>query len=357
MTRFALLALALVLAAIAHGLPAGHAADVPQIVIGPTTIDISIGHAGISSIPLGMGYWKDEGIDVKVIGITNSTVAMQQLTAGNITCASITGDSSLHARSKNVPAKAVYTYAREPITRIVAMKSSGITKLEQVKGRKIGVMSMADGSVFILRHAASEIGLDPMKDLAFVGVGTGAQAALALQRGDVDVWVGWDTVVAAAENRGMEFTLMRPAYFDKMLGNAILCREDFIKQHPQAVGKLLRGISKATVFGLANPEAAIRNHWKMYPGTKPQGTDEAKLMAESLRIFNSRFDGLKLRAGQTRWGESVPAEWAGLAAIAKQSGQLPESFDPASVYTNEFVDAANSFDRAAVVKQAQQSKW
>ncbi len=190
MTRFALLAFALVLAAIAHGLPAGHAADVPQIVIGPTTIDISIGHAGISSIPLGMGYWKDEGLDVKVIGITNSTVAMQQLTAGNITCASITGDSSLHARSKNVPAKAVYTYAREPITRIVAMKSSGITKLEQVKGRKIGVMSMADGSVFILRHAASEIGLDPMKDLSFVGVGTGAQAALALQRGDVDVWVG-----------------------------------------------------------------------------------------------------------------------------------------------------------------------
>jgi NitT/TauT family transport system substrate-binding protein len=155
----------------------------------------------------------------------------------------------------------------------------------------------------------------------------------------------------------MEFTLLRPAYFDKMLGNAILCREDFVKQHPQAVGKLLRGITKATVFGLANPEAVIRNHWKMYPGTKPQGTDEAKLMAESLRIFNSRFDGLKLRPGQTRWGENFPAEWAGLAAIAKQSGQLPESFDPSTVYTNEFVDAANSFDRAAVVKQAQQSKW
>jgi hypothetical protein len=62
----------------------------------------------------------------------------------------------------------------------------------------------------------------------------------------------------------------------------------------------------------------------MYPGTKPQATDEAKLMAESLRIFNSRFDGLKLRPGQTRWGENFPAEWAGLAAISKHSGQLPE---------------------------------
>jgi NitT/TauT family transport system substrate-binding protein len=142
-----------------------------------------------------------------------------------------------------------------------------------------------------------------------------------------------------------------------MLGNAILCREDFIKQYPEAVGKVLRGISKATVFGLANPEAVIRNHWKRYPGTTPQGTDESKMMAESLRIFNSRFDGLKLRPGQARWGENVLGEWAGIATIAKQSGQLPDSFDPGTVYTNDFVDAANSFDRAAVVRQAKDSKW
>jgi hypothetical protein len=49
--------------------------------------------------------------------------------------------------------------------------------------------------------------------------------------------------------------------------------------------------------------------------------------------------------------------WAGIATIAKQSGQLPDSFDPGTVYTNDFVDAANSFDRAAVVKQAKDSKW
>ena len=357
MIRRAILRLALSLAALVAVVPAGQASDVLQIVLGPTTIDISIGHAGFSSIPLGMGYWREEGLDVKVIGIANSTAAMQMLTAGTITCASITGDSSVHARARGVPGTAVYTYAREPITRIVSLKSSGITKLEQLKGQKVGVMSMADGSVFILRHAVSEIGMDPMKDLNFVGVGTGAQAALALQRGDVQAWAGWDTVVAAAENRGMQFNVLRPAYFDRMLGNAIVCRDDFVKQYPQAVGKLLRGVAKATVFGLSNPEGVIRNHWKMYPGTKSQGTDEAKLMQESLRIFTSRFDGLKLRPGQRKWGESFPAEWAGLVTIAKQAGQIPEGFEGTGLYTNAFIDAANSFDAAAVVKQAKESKW
>jgi NitT/TauT family transport system substrate-binding protein len=351
------MALALSIGLLAHGAQPAQAADVPQIVFGPTTIDISIGHAGISSIPLGMGYWRDEGLDVKVIGIANSTTAMQQLTAGHVTCASITGDSSLHARARGVPAKAVYTYAREPITRIVTLKGSDVSKIGDIKGRKIGVMSMADGSVHIMRHAASDIGLDPAKDLAFVAVGTGAQAALALQRGDVQVWVGWDTVVAAAENRGMEFNVLRPAYFDNMLGNSIMCREQFVKDHPQAVGKFLRAITKATVFGLANPEAAVRNHWKMYPATKPQGTDEKKIMADSLRIFSSRFDGLRLRKGHQRWGENVPDEWAGLAKIAKQSGGLPNDFDVSTTYTNEFIEAANSFDQSAVMKQAKDSKW
>ena len=333
------------------------ASDVPQITFGPTTIDISIGHAGISSIPLGMGYWRDEGLDVKVHGIANSTTAMQQLTAGTITCASITGDSTIHARLKGVPAKAVYTYAREPITRIVSLKSSGITKLEQLKGVKIGVMSMADGSIFVTRHAAADVGLDPMKDLTFVGVGTGAQAALALQRNDVQVWAGWDTVVAAAENRGMEFNVIRPAYFDSMLGNAIVCRDDFIKAHPQAVGKFLRAITKSTIFGLTNPEATVRNHWKMYPATRPQGADEKKMLQESLRIFVSRFDGLKLRSGHQKWGENVRNEWAVLAKLVQQSGPLPDKFDPATIYTNEFIDPANSFDKNAVVKQAKESKW
>jgi hypothetical protein len=30
---------------------------------------------------------------------------------------------------------------------------------------------------------------------------------------------------------------------------------------------------------------------------------------------------------------------------------------PLPDYTNEFVDAANAFDRAAVIKQAKESKW
>jgi hypothetical protein len=80
-------------------------------------------------------------------------------------------------------------------------------------------------------------------------------------------------------------------------------------------------------------------------------------MQESLRIFNSRFDGLKLRSGQQKWGENFAVEWEGIATLAKHAGQLPDSFDPSTAYTNEFIPAANAFDRASVVKQAKESKW
>ena len=44
-----------------------------------------------------------------------------------------------------------------------------------------------------------------------------------------------------------------------------------------------RGIAKATVFGLANPEAAVRIHWKLYPASKPQSGDDANMGARPLR--------------------------------------------------------------------------
>ena len=41
--------------------------------MGPTTVDISTGHAGHSSLPTSLGYWKAEGLDVNVFGVAGDT--------------------------------------------------------------------------------------------------------------------------------------------------------------------------------------------------------------------------------------------------------------------------------------------
>ena len=50
---------------------------------------ISVGHAVHSSLPVALGYWKDEGLEVSVTSVEGSAAGLQQLGAGNIQIASI----------------------------------------------------------------------------------------------------------------------------------------------------------------------------------------------------------------------------------------------------------------------------
>src|SRR5262249_11776917 len=73
-----------------------------------TTKDISVGLSANSSIPLTLGYWKAEGVDIDVTTLEGSTAGVQQLAAGNIQFATVGPETALIAREKGVKIKAFY---------------------------------------------------------------------------------------------------------------------------------------------------------------------------------------------------------------------------------------------------------
>ncbi|MCK8784401.1 ABC transporter substrate-binding protein [Roseomonas sp. NAR14] len=316
---------------------------------GPTTTDISTGHAGHSSLPQALGYWREEGLQSEVFGIAGNTAGLQLISAGNIDFISIVGEELMQAQVRGIPLRAVYMHARQPISRIVVTKASGIASLAELKGKAVGMPVLGPSP-----YAAAmfkEAGIDMQKDIRLVATGTGAPALLALRRGDIAGWISWDTAVAGLENRGMEFTEFRPGYFNELFGNAVIAREEMIRDRPQLVVGMCRAIAKAVHFGLANPDAAIRIHWRAYPQTKPQGGDEARLLEEARRVFLARFNSYALN-GVANYGESLPAQWKRVADQMKEAGELPQDFDPARAYTNQFVEQINAWDRSAVEAQA-----
>lgn len=320
--------------------------------MGPTTVDISTGHAGHSSLPTALGYWKAEGLDVNVFGVAGDTAGVQLVSGSKMDFISLTGEGLLAARAKGVPLKAVYMHARMPISRFVVPKSSNIAKVADLKGKTLG-MPVIHRGVYV-DTIFKEAGLDFATDAKMVATGTGAPALLALKRGDIAGWMSWDTAVAELENRGMEFVEFRPSAFDSLFGNVIVTREELIRDNPKLVVGMCRAIAKAVHFGLHNPEAAIQMHWRLYPQSKPQVSDEAKLMADSRRVFMSRFSGYALR-GTTKYGESLPAQWDYVTEIMTQQGHVPAGFDVKQAYTNELIDQINDWDRGEV--EAKAKSW
>jgi NitT/TauT family transport system substrate-binding protein len=355
MNRFGLglSALALALGAVA----VGGAQDRPltRVTFALTTKDISVGHAAHTSLPVALGYWRDEGLDVTVASVEGSTAGAQQLAAGNIQIVSVGPEVVLISREKGVKIKAFYVQARESIFTLVVPADSPIQTIAELKGKTVGVPSLASGSVPYTKALAASEGLDPEKDLTFLAVGIGAPGALALQQKRVDALGLWDTLQAELENRGLQFRRLTAPIAKTMIGQSLAARDDFVVEQARLATAFARGVAKATLFGLTNPEAAVRIHWKLYPQSKLQGGDEAKALKDAIHVFKARFDLQRVDTREDkRYGAATTAQWERLERIYKERGLIKGTVNPADLFTVSLVDQINRFDAQAVIRQAKE---
>ena len=338
---------------------AGLAQDKPlkKVVFAVTTKDISVGHSAHSSLPQALGYWKEEGLDVTVTSVEGSAAGMQQLAAGNLQIVSLGPEEIVIGREKGIKIKGFYVQARETIYRLVVPVDSPLQKVADLKGKTIGVPSLASGSVPVAKALVASVGLDPEKDIKLLAVGVGAPGRLALQQKTVDCLALWDTLQASIENSGMPLRRLDLPMIQEMLGQTLATRDDQVTENASILVGFARGVAKATVFGLANPEAAVRIHWKLYPETKPQTGDDAKAMKDALNVFNSRFMLQRVdNRPDPRFGIGTLAQWTKLQSIFKEQKVVEGTVPPADLYTAALVDQINKFDRAAIVAQAKAYK-
>jgi NitT/TauT family transport system substrate-binding protein len=207
------------------------------------------------------------------------------------------------------------------------------------------------------RALIASVGVDPDKDVKVLAVGTGAPGRLALENKQVDALALWDALQASLENSGMTVRRLDTPFVKDMIGQTLAARDDTLAENPSIAVGFARGVAKATVFALANPEAAIRIHWKMYRQTRPQAVAEAKAMQEAIRIFNSRFELQRVDIrDDKRFGFASPAQWERLQTILKEQKIVSGTVPVAELYTSALIDEINRFDQAAIVKMAKDYK-
>lgn len=349
---------AAVLLALVAGLGAAQDRPLKKVVFAVTTKDISVGHSAHSSLPSVLGYWKQEGLDVEVTSVEGSAAGMQQIGAGNIHVVSLGPEEIVIGREKGVKIKGVYVQARTTIFRIVVPAESPIKTVAELKGKTIGVPALASGSVPFAKALVASVGLDPEKDIKLLAVGVGAPGALALQQKAVDALGLWDTLQASLENRGVQLRRLDLPMVQEMIGQTLATSDAFLAENPQALVGFARGIAKATTFGLANPEAAVRIHWKAYPQTRPTTGDEAKLLKDAIHVFNSRFDLQRVdNRADKRFGFASAAQWQMLQKIYREQKIVQGTGPAADLYSDRLIDEINKFDSAAIVRQAKEYKW
>jgi sulfonate transport system substrate-binding protein len=188
-----------------------------------------------------------DGIRIIWVQSAGSNKALEYLNAGSTDFGSTAGSAALVARINGNPIKSIYVYSRPEWTALVTTKDSKIATVADLKGKRVAVTRGTDPHIFLVR-ALLDAGLSE-RDITPVLL-QHADGKTALIRGDVDAWAGLDPMMAQAEIEDGAKLFFRKAQANTW--GILNVREQFLKDNPQIVQRVLATYEEARKYALAN---------------------------------------------------------------------------------------------------------
>ncbi|OKI56372.1 ABC transporter substrate-binding protein [Micromonospora sp. CB01531] len=357
----AALAAALVLSACGSGSDEGSTAGggtkeakvtmaIASAVIGPKE------EVAVYAVAKELGYFADEKLSVDTINADGSVAALQAVASGSADITAADSGSVLGAAEKNVPIKAIGGLVQNWPWVMAVKPDSTIAGGADLRGKKIGVISLASGSAPYARAYVRAAGLDPAKDVELLPVGVGAPAATALNEGKVDMLALYTQAYAVIENSGTQLKyLTNPDTFTgiRSLTFSVGAR-DFAGKR-DVYTRFLRAAYKAMLFSAKNPDAAMRIGYKVFPQILAGKNVDERLAADT-KSLTAWLKTATPASGTPEqfadWGAISDQEWAKTQAYTKEAGQITGEVDMKKLWDPNLLSGANNFDKAAVLDKA-----
>ncbi|RJU02080.1 aliphatic sulfonate ABC transporter substrate-binding protein [Arthrobacter frigidicola] len=190
----------------------------------------------------------DQDITVNWVQSLGSNKANEALRAGAIDVGSTAGSAALLARSNGSPIKTIEIYSQPEWAALVASADSGITAVEDLRGKSVAATKGTDPYFFLLQ-ALESAGVDPSE--VTVQNLQHADGRAALANGAVDAWSGLDPIMAAAEQDGAELFYRNIDFNSYGFLNAT---ESFLEEKPDVAQTVVNAYEKAREWASENPE-------------------------------------------------------------------------------------------------------
>ena len=314
------------------------------------------------TLPITLGYWRDEGYEVDLHTAEGSLQAVQQLVGGNAGFAAASANAIVLANIKsNQPVRVAMAFQTSDFA-LVVEESSPIKTVKDLKGATIGVVNLATGAIVSLNGLLHQNGMDPARDVQYVATGFGATAVQALKSGRVQGLIYWGTAIAGFENAGLKLRRIVGEDWNTYPEYALGVMRDTAEKDPAMAVGIARGAIKGMIFTRANPECAVKLHWAKYPSTKPAGIDDATALRFELNLLAAQRqawdNGRKLFGGDKLWGNFDAASWDRLVRCMAESKQI-DKIMPADALALKAVDhyqKINDIDVSAIEAGAKACK-
>lgn len=288
-----------------------------------------------------MGYFAEEGIAVKYEQ-SYGTSDVKMIASGQGDVAYPSPYIQLMGHESELPIISVYQVDVRNIFGFSVLPDSEIKTIADLKGKTISLGDAAWSSISdpLLQHA----GLDPKTDVEYVVAGENRAQMVA--EGKADAVLTWEKEYQLWDAQGIILRYMTGEAVLDNCSNSLIVSLDTYKNRQDLIIRFLRAYAKGSYFTKLNPRAATEMVLEKYPSIKVDF--EAALKAiEGLVYIDNNDDTLKYG-----YGYHNADKWAINVADALANGMITKEIPLEQIFTNEFVEAANQFDHAAVEADA-----
>jgi NitT/TauT family transport system substrate-binding protein len=214
-----------------------------------------------------------QGVEPEIIAISASPTVLQALLANEIEAASISVTTLTSSRLAGADTVMIVGVVPTFVDHIISL--SGISKVEQLKGKIGGVNRLGSTSDLGLRLALRKLGVDPEKDVKIIPVGGNPERFAALSKGVTQFTIMPEPFLTQAERLGFRNLYNVSELKIPFWWNGILTRDSIVKTKRPLMLKLARAMVEAIHIIKTEKDYAIRIFKKNLGVSDPEGLERA----------------------------------------------------------------------------------
>ena len=199
------------------------------------------------------GFFKDEGIEVDKVQM-QPALGVKALMSGDVDYLLAWG-SALRAAVTGVPIKAVVGFAGRPLHVLISRPE--IKTPKDLKGKVIGVDSVAGTVDYLSRVAVRHFGMEPDRDVTIIVTGESPTRLVALRAGSIDATPIDVAFAVKAEDEGFRRLVYLGDLIELPLSGIAVMASKLKNQRPQ-VKKVVRAGVRGTRFMKQNRGETIQ---------------------------------------------------------------------------------------------------
>src|SRR3989338_3513109 len=205
-------------------------------------------------VAIDQGFFEKQGLHVVPQKFSSGRLALDAVMTNNAQFGSTSETPFMHSILQGNDVVVIATVSQHHEAKAIVRKDKGITKPQDLKGKKIATLPGTNSDYFMYLFLEKQ-GLKP-KDMQIVSMQP-SEMVISLVRGDIDAYCACEPHIFFAKKELGDKSLI--FHSDDVYNgtHTIVMQRKFVNEHPEAVRKVILALLKAELFVKENRNKAL----------------------------------------------------------------------------------------------------